>query len=37
VKTLLNHITEKVLVAEDNNTDLTKEMKKRIKEDLKAR
>jgi len=26
-----------VLVEEDDNTDLTKEMKKRIKEDLQAR
>jgi len=30
VKPLLNHITEEVLVAEDDDIDLTKEMKKRI-------
>jgi len=37
VKPLLNHITEEVLVAEDDGTDLTKETKKSIKEDLQAR
>ena len=32
VKPLLNHLLEKVLVAEDDDTDLTKEMKERILE-----
>ena len=34
VKPLLNHLTEEVLVAEDDDSDLTKEMKKRIRDDL---
>ena len=33
VKPLLNHLLEKVLVAEDDDMDLTKEMKERIKVD----
>ena len=37
VKPLLNHLLEKVLVAEDDDTDLTKEMKERIKVDLELR
>jgi len=37
VKPLLNHLTEEVLVAEDDDSDLTKEMKKRIREDLQVR
>ena len=37
VKPLLNHLLEKVLVAEDDDTDLTKEMKERIKVDLEVR
>ena len=37
VKPLLSHLAEEVLVAEDDNTDLTKEMEKRIKDDLEAR
>ena len=37
VKPMFNHITEEVLVAKDDDTDLTKEMKKRITEDLQAR
>ena len=40
VKPLLNHLPEKVLVADDNDTDLTKEikeMKERIKVDLELR
>ena len=32
VKPLSNHLLEKVLVAEDDYTDLTKEMKERILE-----
>ena len=36
VKPLLNHLLEKVLVADDD-TDLTKEMKERIKVDLELR
>ena len=35
VKPLLNHLLEKVLVAEDDDTDLTKEMKERIKVNLR--
>ena len=40
VKPLLNHLPEKVLVADDDDTDLTKEikeMKGRIKVDLELR
>ena len=37
VKPLLNHLLEKVLVADDDDTDLTKEMKERIKVDLQLR
>ena len=37
IKPLLNHLLEKVLVAEDHDTDLTKEMKERIKVDLELR
>ena len=40
VKPLLNHLPEKVLVANDDDTDLTKEikeMKERIKVDLELR
>ena len=37
VKPLLSHLAEEVLVAEIDDTDLTKEMKKRIKDDLEAR
>ena len=37
VKPLLSHLAEEVLVAENDDTDLTKEMKKRIKDDLEAR
>ena len=37
VKPLLSHLAEEVLVAEDNGTNLKKEMKKRIKDDLEAR
>ena len=37
VKPLLNHLLEKVLVADDNDTDLIKEMKERIKVDLELR
>jgi len=36
-KPLLSHLIEEVLVAKNDNTDLTKEMKKRIKEDPQAR
>ena len=34
VKPLLNYLLEKVLVPDDDDTDLTKEMKERIKVDL---
>ena len=34
VNPILNHLLEKVLVADDDDTDLTKEMKERIKVDL---
>ena len=34
VKPLLNNMPEKVLVADDDDTDLIKEMKERIKVDL---
>ena len=37
VKPLLSHLLEKVLVADDDDTDLTKEMKERIKVDLELR
>ena len=37
VKPLLNHLLKRVLVAEDDDTDLTKEMKERIKVDLEVR
>ena len=37
VKLLLSYLTEKVLVAEDDDTSLTKEIKRRIKDDLEAR
>ena len=37
VKPLLNHLLEKVLVADDDNTDLMKEIKERIKVDLELR
>jgi len=37
VKPLLNHKIEEVLVVEDDDTDMTKEMKKRIKEDLQTK
>ena len=36
VKTLLNRLLRKVLVADDH-TDLTKEMKERVKADLELR
>ena len=35
VKPLLNHLLEKILMAENVDTDLTKEMKERIKVDLR--
>ena len=34
VKPILNNLPRKVLVADDDDTDLTKEMKERIKVDL---
>ena len=37
VKPLLSHLLEKVLVADDDDTDLTKEMKERIKVDLRVK
>ena len=37
VKPLLSYLTEEVLVAEDDDTSLTKEIKRRIKDDLEAR
>ena len=37
IKPLLNHLLEKMLVAEDYDTDVTKEMKERIKVDLELR
>ena len=37
VKPLLNHLLEKALVTDDDDTDLTKEMKERIKVDLELR
>ena len=37
VKPLLSYLTEEVLVAENDDTSLTKEIKRRIKDDLEAR
>jgi len=37
VKPMPSYLTEKVLVAENDDTNLTKEMKRRIKDDLEAR
>ena len=36
VKPLLSHVLDKVLVAEDDDTDLMKEMKERMKGDLES-
>ena len=37
LKALLNHLLEELLVAADDDTDLTKEMKERIQVDIQLR